>query len=102
MLPQDDFPQPVEFQWDGGNKDKNLIKHNVTSVEAEQVLLNSPLVQECDPSCYPAGEKRYAAFGITDSGRKLFIVYIVRHRHIRIISARDMSRKERRFYEDHP
>ncbi|MBA3071645.1 MAG: BrnT family toxin, partial [Nitrospirae bacterium] len=44
-------------------------------------------------------EPRYFALGCTDAGRHLFIVFTIRENLIRVISARDMNRKERRLYE---
>ena len=46
-------------------------------------------------------EERYYALGQTDSGRLLFIAFTMREDLIRVISARDMSRKERKVYESH-
>ena len=49
---------------------------------------------------HPEGEMRYAACGQTDEGKNLFVVFTVRGKKIRVISARNMSRKERRNYHD--
>jgi uncharacterized DUF497 family protein len=45
-------------------------------------------------------EFRFAALGITNVGRKLFVIFTIRKSKIRIISARDMSKKERKLYEN--
>jgi uncharacterized protein len=45
-------------------------------------------------------EDRYAAFGKTDGGRTRVVIFTVRGEKIRIISALDMNRKERKYYED--
>jgi uncharacterized DUF497 family protein len=44
-------------------------------------------------------EKRWSAFGKTDYGRKLTVIFTIRGNLIRVISARDMNQKERNFYE---
>jgi len=86
------------FEWDEGNKDKNWIKHKVTSNECEQIFFNQPLIINFDEK-HSNTEIRFYALGHTDLSRKLFIVFTVRNKKIRIISARDMSKKERKIYE---
>jgi len=86
------------FEWDRGNIDKNLMKHNVESWECEQIFFNKPLVVLGDPK-HSLSEKRLAAFGNTDSGRPLVVVFTQRGSLIRVISARDMNSRERKFYE---
>jgi len=87
------------FDWDPGNARKNLIKHKVTVSEIEQVFFNPP-VRFGEDVQHSGGEKRYFALGLTESRRKLAITFTMRGNRIRIISARDMSRRERRYYED--
>jgi len=86
------------FEWDQGNVDKNLVKHNVTNWECEQVFFNDPLIILDDPT-HSVTENRYAAFGQTDDGRLLVVIFTKRGELLRVISARDMSRGERKFYE---
>jgi len=86
------------FEWDEGNHDKNHIKHDVRHWECEQVFFNRPLLLQEDEK-HSQHEKRHYVLGKTDENRKLFIAFAIRNRLIRIISARDMSRKERRIYE---
>jgi len=93
------FGQFLGFQWDRGNIDKNLTKHNVENWECEQVFFNRPLLVLDDPK-HSASENRWAAFGKTDTERFLVVIYTKRNNLIRIISARDMNRKERKFYEE--
>jgi len=88
----------IGFQWDEGNKNKNLIKHQVENWECEQVFLNEPLLILDDPK-HSLTEKRWAAFGMTDIGRYLVIIFTKRGKFLRVISARDMNRKESWFYE---
>ncbi len=96
---ENDFGNFVGFQWDRGNIDKNLIKHNVENWECEQVFFSKPLLVLEDPR-HSLAEKRWAAFGKTDAGRLLAVVFTKRGNLIRVISARDMNKKERVFYEE--
>ena len=82
------------FEWDDGNINKNWLKHNVSPAECEQIFFNRPRVTQGDIK-HSKAEKRFYALGRTDSKRTLFIAFTVRKKRIRIISARDMSRKER-------
>ena len=93
------FQQCVGFNWDKGNIDKNWLKHKVTTVECEQIFFNQPLVIQND-IIHSKSEKRFYALGKTDSKRTLFIAFTVRNNLIRVISARDMSNKERRVYKN--
>jgi len=85
------------FQWDDGNINKNWIKHKVTNYECEQIFFNQPFIVNDDIK-HSDTERRFYASGQTDLGRKLFVVFIIRNKKIRIISARDMSKKEREIY----
>jgi len=93
------FEQFSGFQWDRGNIDKNLTKHNVENWECEQVFFNRPLIVLDDPK-HSVSEKRWTAFGKTDSVRFLVVIYTKRNNLIRIISARDMNKRERKFYDE--
>ncbi len=88
----------TEFDWDGGNAEKNWIRHGVSQSESEQVFFNRPLVVTED-ELHSHEEVRYYALGRTDRGRFLAIVYTFRGEKIRIISARDMSPREQKEYE---
>ena len=87
------------FDWDEGNIDKNWHKHRVTPAECEQIFFNQPLVVQDDLAHSQTG-KRFYALGRTDMRRLLFIAFTVRDNLIRVISARDMSRKERRLFSN--
>ncbi len=87
------------FEWDDGNINKNWLKHKVSPAECEQIFFNRPLVIQGDIK-HSETEKRFYALGRTDSKRTLFIAFIVRNKRIRVISARDMSRKEREVYSN--
>ncbi len=88
----------VGFQWDEGNSEKNWISHQVTKSDCEQIFFNQPLILGNDLK-HSTFEQRYYALGQTDNGKKLFIVCTIRDNQIRIISARDMSKKEREVYK---
>jgi len=85
------------FQWDLGNSEKNWISHQVTRSECEQIFFNQPLIFG-DDVMHSKNETRYYALGQTDDRRLLFVVYTIRNNLIRVISARDMSKKERGVY----
>ena len=93
--------QATGFDWDEGNLEKNLVKHDVVFWEAEEVFFNLPLVVRLD-SEHSVSEPRYFALGKTDAGRRLFLTFTLRETLIRVISTRDMTRRERaafRHYE---
>ncbi len=89
------WPDVEGFQWDDGNSSKNWTRHKVSQTEAEQVFLNRPLVVVRAPF---KNELRQFAFGHTDAGRLLTVVFTVRGSLLRVISVRPMSRPERRGY----
>lgn len=88
------------FEWDAGNDRKSLEKHNVSKFEAEQVFFNKPLTVAEDAK-HSAAEVRYHALGRTDDSRLIHVTFTLRSENslIRVISARDMHRKERLVYE---
>jgi hypothetical protein len=86
------------IQWDEGNAAKNWTLHQVNQAEAEQAFFNRPVMVAPDLR-HSTEEPRYAALGQTDAGRRLSIVFSLRDTLVRVISARDMSRPERRIYE---
>ena len=94
----DDLAQCTGFQWDAGNADKNWTLHQVSQGECEEVFFNRPLFVAPDTEHSPR-EQRYAALGQTRVARRLAVVFTVRGTLIRVISARDMSRRERSAYE---
>ena len=92
------FDGCIGFDWDRGNLDKNWTLHGVPFWECEQVFFNEPLLVVEDVS-HSGAEKRYYALGRTEAGRRLFVVFTIRRNLVRVISARDMSRRERKRYE---
>jgi len=98
VRPNDPLDGCVGFDWDDGNVEKNWELHRVTFWEAEEVFFNEPLVVRTDRQ-HSQTEPRFLALGQSDAGRLLFISFTVRHSLIRIISVRDMNRREARAYE---
>lgn len=92
------LPVPISFDWDKANINKNWEKHKVNYKEAEEIFVNKPLKILRDIK-HSQREERFIAFGITNKNRKLYIVFTIREETIRIISARDQSKKEGKFYE---
>ena len=88
------------FVWDAGNERKNLEKHAVGRFEAEQVFFNHPLLILLDQK-HSNTEDRYHALGKTNDARLLHLTFTLRSANtlIRVISVRDMHRKERISYE---
>ena len=94
-----DWRTTVEgFDWDDGNRDKNWIRHRVSQRECEEPFFNLPLVVADDVG-HSQTERRHYALGKTNAGRRLFIVFTIRRMLIRVISARDMSHREREIYD---
>ena len=89
----------IGFEWDEGNARKNE-RHGVSMAEAEQVFFNSPVLVLRDPK-HSEVEPRFHALCKTHEGRRLHVSFTLRDggQFIRVISARDMHRKERAIYE---
>jgi len=90
------------FDWDEGNSRKNA-KHGVSMAEAEQVFFNAPLLVLTDTK-HSEQEPRFHALGKTNTTRLLHITFTLRHQGqlIRVISARNMHKKERGIYAQTP
>ena len=87
-----------EFEWDEANIDKNK-KHNVEDKEAEEVFLDERKKIFKD-KLHSGGEERFRVVGKTKRGRLLFVAFAKRKNKIRIISARDINKKEVYLYEE--
>lgn len=90
--------ESCSFEWDTANLEKNSKKHGVGSLECEQVFFNRPLLLHED-SKHSIVEKRWFVLGKTDNDRKLFIAFTMRDDRIRVISARNMNKRERDIYD---
>ncbi len=93
----DDLQRCIGFDWDEGNEGKNWERHRVSDAETEEVFFNDPLVAGTDLP-HSQLEPRYFALGRTDAGRCLFIAFAIRKNFIRVISARNMTKKEAERY----
>lgn len=88
----------VEFQWDEGNIGKNK-KHKVEDKESEEVFFDEKRFIFKD-LVHSESEERLRILGKTKKGRLLFVVFTKRGKRIRIISARDINKKEVYLYEE--
>lgn len=86
----------AEFDWDEGNLEKNWLKHGVSPLECEQIFFNQPFI--APDLSHSLTEDRFFVLGRTDADRYLFLVFTMRGKKIRVISARDMNKKERKIY----
>lgn len=93
------FSQFTSFDWDKANQNKNWHTHKVAWWECEEIFFNQPLYIYHDQP-HSQKEERYYALGQTGKGRLLFAVFTRRGTKIRIISARDMHKKERLLYHE--
>ena len=90
--------KPIKFQWDQGNLDKNFDKHAVTNNECEETFFDEQKVIFQD-TIHSDQEERFIILGKTKNGRILFTVFTARGKKIRIISSRDINKKEIKLYE---
>ena len=92
------LPKPVIFQWDKGNIDKNWTKHKVTNKECEEIFFDKDKKVAKD-IFHSKKEERYIILGKTKKGRVLYTVFTIRNNKIRVISSRNINRKEIKLYE---
>ena len=94
-----DLERITGFDWDDRNARKNE-KHSVAQAEAEEVFFNQPLLMLEDLR-HRDQEARFHVLGKTFDGRLLHVTFTLRGDDtlIRVISARDMHRKEKSVYE---
>lgn len=91
---------PIEFEWDEGNIDKNKIKHGIDNREAEESFFDSRSVIYKDVfHSKTKKETRYILLGKTKSSKLLYVVFTKRNKKIRIISVRVINKRETKFYE---
>jgi uncharacterized protein len=86
----------VEFEWDPSKAASNLRKHGVRFAEAATVLEDDTALMMVDDT---GDEERYVALGLSSLGRVLVVIYAIHGDQIRLISARQATRKERAEYE---
>ena len=93
-----DFRKYQEFEWDAWNVKKNEHKHHVTIIECEQIFADPLKRIMFDKLHSSKKETRFILLGSTEVGRVLFVAFTLRNNRIRVISARDLNRKERYLY----
>lgn len=92
------FKDNLKFEWNKGNKNKNFFSHQVTDEECEEVFFDYHKKIARDV-IHSQKEKRYILVGQTKKSRLLLVVFTIRNDKIRVISARDLNKKERKLYE---
>lgn len=93
------FHKPIVFEWDRGNSLKNWEKHRVKNEEAEEIFFDHRKRMAKD-SLHSGNEKRYLCVGKTKKGRLLFVVFTIRALKVRVISARQLNKREIKLYEE--
>jgi uncharacterized protein len=89
----------MHFEWDENKAEANVGKHGVSFDEAATVFLDPLAVSGPDPD-HSLGEERYISFGYSRLGRLLVVCHSYRPGVIRIITARRVTRSERKLYEE--
>jgi uncharacterized DUF497 family protein len=89
----------MQFEWNPDKANSNLKKHGVSFNEASTVF-NDPLSVTFPDPDHSFGEERYVIIGLSSANRILIVSHTDRVNRVRIISAREATRNERRFYED--
>ena len=89
----------MDFEWDPSKAVDNLKKHGVSFDEEATVFGDSIALTFADPD-HSVPEERLLTFGLSLQNRLLVVSHTARRPHIRIISARRMSRRERKIYEE--
>lgn len=89
----------MEFEWDSKKARANLRKHQVSFEEASTIFRDT-LSFTYDDESHSHEERRYATLGMSDRGRILVVAHSVRGERLRIISARESTPQERRWYEE--
>ena len=92
-----DFSKVEGFEWDAGNLTKSLQKHRISNEEAEEIFFRDPWV--VDTTRIEDQEPRWAVLGRSERARVLRIVFTIRARKLRVISARVASKQETKLYE---
>ncbi len=92
-----DFSKLEGFEWDSGNLE-HIKKHRVNYQECEEAFLNRPFILSKDKA-HSQIEERYQVLGKSNIERFLFLAFTIRSNKIRMISARDQNRKEKKEYQ---
>lgn len=97
MAPDFDFSKIEGFEWDEGNL-RHINKHNVNYRECEEAFLNKPLIINKDET-HSQAEERFRVYGQANKKGLIFIIFTIRNNKIRVISARNQSKKERKEFQ---
>ena len=89
----------MRFEWDPRKAVINLRKHRVSFEEATTALQDPLSATAFDPD-HSVDENRFITFGISNRGRLLLVAHSEESDVIRIISARLVSKNERKIYEE--
>ena len=89
----------LEFKWNSKKFQKNMSKHGVSFIEAATVFSDSLSMTYGDPD-HSDEEDRFVIVGLSSSGKLLMVSHTYRNDLIRIISARKLTRRERKQYEE--
>jgi uncharacterized DUF497 family protein len=89
----------MEFEWDSQKAKANLRKHRISFEEATLVF-SDPFSFTYEDERHSHAERRYATLGVSNQGRILVVAHTMRREQIRIISAREATPRERRWYEE--
>jgi hypothetical protein len=89
----------MEFEWDLQKAESNLAKHGISFHEAGTVL-SDPLALTFEDPDFISGEYRFITFGVSKLNNHIVMSHVDRDNKIRIISARRMTKKERKIYEE--
>lgn len=87
------------FEWDGRKAKENLRKHRVSFEEAGTVL-GDPLSLTIRDPLHSDKEDRFVTLGLSSRGRLIVVVHTDRRDRVRMISARQATRRERQQYEE--
>lgn len=87
------------FDWDENKAAKNLSKHQVSFDEAKTVFDDPLYIDFYDPD-HSEAEERYLIVGRSNQEKLLIVSYTERENSIRIISARKVTKAERKVYEE--
>ena len=93
------YNRHMEFEWDGDKAAANLSKHGIRFEEAASVFGDPLTITFPDPA-HSVGEHRFLAFGISRTETLLVVSFAERGKRIRLISARQATRAERKIYEE--
>ena len=89
----------MDFEWDDAKAESDERKHGVPFTEAETIFADPLSLTGYDPA-HSDDEDRYITMGMSAEGRLLIVSHTDRGDKVRLISAREASRRERRDYED--